>query len=83
VLAIVNEERTVFTDYLNFFEMVCFLVSEKELHDTQVLAIFQYYLSCLVKHESVTLYINTHGFEYLDRFLKEHKLILSSTEGAP
>ena len=48
VQTVVEEEPTAFTDYLNFFEMVCFLVREKELRDTEVLAIFQYYLGCLV-----------------------------------
>ena len=52
--------------YLNFFEMVSFLVRKRELGKRDVLVLFHYYLSCLQKHEGVADYIRTHGFEELN-----------------
>jgi hypothetical protein len=69
--SIVEEEQTAFTDYLNFFELVCILVRNKQLRKADVLDLFQYYLGCLARHKAVVDYIGTHGFEQLDRFLKE------------
>lgn len=74
VQSIVQEESTKFTDYLNFFELVCFLFRTKQLRRTDVLTLFHYYLGCLSRHERVRTYIGTHDFEQLDRFLKEENL---------
>ncbi len=71
VRKVVQEESTEFTDYLNFFELVCFLVQTKQLRKSDVLDLFQYYMDCLVRHDGVLDYIRTHGFEQLSRFLSE------------
>jgi len=74
VQSIVQNESTDFTDYLNFFELVCFLLRTKQLRRTDILDLFHYYLACLLRHERVADYISTHGFEQLERFLKEQNL---------
>ena|ERR1039457_6744799 len=71
VQSAVQKEETDFTDYLNFFELVCCLVRKRQIRKMDVLDVFQYYLSRLKRHKSVAEYISTHGFEHLDRFLKE------------
>jgi hypothetical protein len=78
VADVVGQESTAFTDYLNFFELVGFLVQTKQLRKTDVVDLFQYYLGCLSRHDRVVGYIGTHGFEQLDRFLKEQRLSLKA-----
>jgi hypothetical protein len=71
VKALVREESANFTDYLNFFEFVAYLKDQKHLSQSDIEAIFQYYIDCLSKHPSVRAYINKHykGFEYLRKLL--------------
>lgn len=69
----VREESAIFTDYLNFFELVAFLANSKQLSERDVLQLFQYYLHCLEKHAVVSRYINDEhkGFEMLSALLRK------------
>ena len=71
VLQHVRQEGTEFTDYLNFFELVTFLTESKQLSQSDVLKLFQYYLHCLKRHKTVMKYVNDKdkGFEQLSGFL--------------
>ena len=68
---LVLEESAKFTDYLNFFELVCFLAQTKQITTSNVTTLFDYYLKCLKRHPSVIGYINKpdHGFEQLREYL--------------
>jgi hypothetical protein len=68
---LVQAESTKFTDYLNFFELVCFLGATNQIRESDVLTLFEYYFKCLKKHSAVVQYINRdeHGFERLKEFL--------------
>ena len=73
VVELVTKERSAFTDYLNFFELVAFLARAKQITGSDVLSLFQYYLDCLRRHRAVMEYIGTQtkGFEQLKDFLNE------------
>lgn len=58
IRTLVDEESSEFTDYLNFFELMIFLVESGQLAKADVLGIFQYYLTCLKHHSSVMAYLN-------------------------
>jgi hypothetical protein len=70
-LDIVNEivirEEPAFTDYLNFFEFIAFLKTSKQLTDSEIEALFGYYLDCLTRHDRVKQYISNpdNGYEGL------------------
>lgn len=72
----VKNEDSEFTDYLNFFELVAFLIQTKQIHKSDVLKVFQYYLACLKRHPSVVQYVNNkaNGFEQLRDLLNRTKL---------
>ncbi len=76
VREIVNSEDSAFTDYLNFFETVAFLVTRKQVSKNDVLELFHYYLRCLKRHRSVMNYLNNRekGFERLSDFLNKVQL---------
>lgn len=69
---IVIREEPGFTDYLNFFEFIAFLRKSKQLKDSEIEALFGYYLDCLDRHDRVKKYIaNTaNGYEGLADLLK-------------
>jgi hypothetical protein len=71
VARLVTEEIPALTDYLNFFEFVAYLQSSKQLSETDVQALFGYYLDCLRRHKDVVGYIRNKdkGFEYLSRIM--------------
>ncbi|HTR25700.1 MAG TPA: hypothetical protein VMI10_17115 [Terriglobales bacterium] len=73
VAQMVTEESAPLTDYLNFFEFVAYLQSSKQLHDSDVEALFGYYLECLRRHRELVAYIRDKekGFEYLSRMLSK------------
>lgn len=73
---VVKSEDSAFTDYLNFFETVAFLVTRKQLSEDDVLSLFHYYLRCLKRHRSVMNYLNDRekGFERLNEFLSRVQL---------
>lgn len=71
VARLVTEETPALTDYLNFFEFVAYLQSSKQLSETDVQALFGYYLDCLRRHKDVVGYIRNKekGFEYLSKIM--------------
>ena len=71
VLSLVREEQSAFTDYLNFFEYVAYLKSQRQLTEDDVNAMFQYYLEDVGRHKSVRDYIQNHakGYEHLNNWL--------------
>ena len=73
VTQLVTAESADLTDYLNFFEFVAYLQSSKQLGESDVVALFGYYLGCLRRHREVTEYIGDpqKGFEYLNRMLSK------------
>jgi hypothetical protein len=75
VKQLVRDESAEFTDYLNFFELVCFLAQTDQISELDVLTLFDYCLRCLKKHTTVVQYINRpdHGFEQLRVFLPKVK----------
>ena len=75
IRALVATEKPEFTDYLNFFEYVAYLIEIEQLKDNDVKAIFQYYLDNLRSHTSVIGYISepNHGYEYLSHYLKKRE----------
>lgn len=68
---IVLKEEPAFTDYLNFFEFIAFLRASRQLRDSEIEALFGYYLDCLNRHDRVKQYILNpeNGFEGLAKLL--------------
>ena len=68
---IVIREEPAFTDYLNFFEFIAFLRASKQLKDSEIEALFGYYLDCLNRHDRVKQYISNpvNGYEGLTTLL--------------
>jgi len=68
---IVIREESAFTDYLNFFEFIAFLKLSKQLKDSEIEALFGYYLDCLNRHDRVKKYIlnSQNGYEGLAKLL--------------
>jgi hypothetical protein len=71
VASLVSEESSALTDYLNFFEFVAYLKSSKQWSESDVEALFGYYLNCLRRHKEVVAYLRDKdkGFEYLRKLL--------------
>jgi hypothetical protein len=71
VNALVAEEGSAWTDYLNFFELVAYLQESKQLAAEDVKALFEYYIGCLKRHRAVMGYIGDQakGFKYLRKLL--------------
>jgi gamma-glutamylcyclotransferase (GGCT)/AIG2-like uncharacterized protein YtfP len=69
VLNLVRAEPAAFTDYLNFFEFLGYLCESKQLKQTDMLAMFEYYLGRLEEIPPVAAYINdpAKGFEKLNK----------------
>lgn len=73
VNALVNQQSSEFTDYLNFFEILAYLQFSRQLQRDDVIAMFDYYLKCLKKHPEVNSYIanRLHGYENLRNLLAD------------
>jgi hypothetical protein len=71
VSEIVVREEPAFTDYLNFFEFIAFLRASRQLKDSEIEALFGYYLDCLNRHDRVKQYISNpaNGYEGLNNLL--------------
>ena len=71
VKSIVQKESAEFTDYLNFFEYMAYLVKQKQLESSDVMALFRFYLNDLKKHGIVSEYVRkpSSGFENLKDWL--------------
>jgi hypothetical protein len=74
VNALVTEEGSAWTDYLNIFELVAYLQESKQVATEDVKAMFEYYIGCLKRHRASMDYIRdeTKGFKYLRRLF--HKI---------
>jgi len=68
---IVIREEPAFTDYLNFFEFIAFLKASRQLKDSEIEALFGYYLNCLKRHDRVKQYISNpeNGYEGIAKLL--------------
>ena len=75
MIEIVINLDPAFTDYLNFFEFIAFLKSSKQLKDSEIAALFGYYLDCLKRHDRVEQYISNpeNGYEGLRALLTSVK----------
>lgn len=73
VSEMVSTEEAQFTDYLNFFEFLGYLLESKQIGKNEVIGMFDYYLKNLQKHPMVLGYINnpTKGFEKLRALIKQ------------
>ncbi|HEY1262904.1 MAG TPA: hypothetical protein VGF06_05225 [Terriglobales bacterium] len=71
VLSMVQQETPGFTDYLNFFEFMAYLKDTGQLSVIDVRALFEYYLNCLRRHDTVRKYIadESKGYGYLKKLL--------------
>lgn len=68
---VVIREESTFTDYLNFFEFIAFLKTSRQLKDSEIDALFGYYLDCLNRHDRVKQISNPeNGYEGLANLLK-------------
>lgn len=67
VIAMVEDESSEFTDYLNFFEFVSILESNKQLNIDEVKNMFSYYLNSLKNSVVTSKYVRNEekGFEKL------------------
>jgi hypothetical protein len=65
----------VFTDYLNFFEMIAHLREAGQLTSSDIRATFDYYLRLLTKRRNPEIreYLKKDGFESLDKLLLEYE----------
>lgn len=61
-----------FTDYLNYFEFLCYLYEVKQLNEKDIKAMYDYYLRKLKEKNLVFNYIRKYGYEKLEKFLKEN-----------
>jgi hypothetical protein len=74
-----KEERDLldaFTDYLNFFEFIAFLIAKKQMESKDVSQIFDYYLRRLnqIKQRAPVMeYLKKDGFENLRELLLQYK----------
>lgn len=65
-----------FTDYLNFFEFIAYLLYEKQMLKRDVAALFDYYLRRLIeirRAADLLAYLQENNFENLHRLLVEYK----------
>lgn len=71
VQELVKEEKSNFTDYLNFFEFMAYLNECGQLSISDIRALFDYYLRAMWKHEAVRKYIldDKNGYDHLKKLL--------------
>jgi len=71
VQKLVQDEDARFTDYLNFFEFMAYLKACGQLSTKDVIALFDYYLRVLNKHDDVRKYVmdDRNGYGYLKKLL--------------
>ncbi len=61
---LVSEEKSEWTNYLNFFEFVAYLQKSDQLTKDDVDALFRYPLRCLKNHPEVLAYICDQANDY-------------------
>lgn len=78
VKALVEDQSSKLTDYLNFFELLAILNKSKQMSRSAIEDMFGYYLDCIQKHTTLMAYIRNSsesGFEQLAKYFlgrKEH-----------
>ena len=72
----VEKEPSSFTDYLNFFEFVGYLLEKRQILAEEAIGLFDYYLKALRDEKSISSYIQnpTHGYEKLWTMIKTFPL---------
>jgi hypothetical protein len=65
-----SELHEAFVDYLNFFEFQCNLVELNRIQRTDMVRMFDYYLTNLARRDWVQNYAEQEGFEALSRELR-------------
>lgn len=56
-------------DYLNFFELLCYLVAKRRISKADIRGLFDYWLDNLARHTFVRVACGQGGFEYLTKEL--------------
>ena len=72
-----QDERDLFdnfTDYLNFFEYVAYLLEQNQLDRADVEAMFEYYLKRMAESTELGDYARDNGFERLHTLLLKYGL---------
>ena len=72
-----RDQLDAFTDYLNFFEFIAFLITKKRMASEDVRQIFDYYLKRFneIKHRGAVMeYPEKDGFENLRKLLLQYEL---------
>jgi hypothetical protein len=73
---LIRENSEKADDYLNFFEMGCYLVETKQLEMQDLKALFGYYLTCMARPELRSHFkLDSMGFENLSKMLRALKQI--------
>lgn len=74
--AAVAEESAEFTNFLNFFELIAYLVESETLKTTDAEALLGYYFDLLRRKRAVWEYIakSSNGFECLQHLLADRSL---------
>lgn len=67
----ISEDEEKFTDFLNFFEFIANLESEKQISLKDVTNLFDYYLRRLKSSVICMAWIKKYGFEKLDGILNK------------
>lgn len=73
VKALVDDESSRLTDYLNFFELLAILHSAKQMNVSEIEAMFGYYLDCIQRQSALMSYLRNSsesGFEQLAAYLQ-------------
>ena len=58
-----------FVDYLNFFEFIASLWMLRQLNINEILMVFEYYVLRLRDHDFIMRFIETQGFENLEKLI--------------
>ena len=73
IAALIHQESSAFTDFLNFFELITYFHAQRTLKRKDVEALLAYYLNLMSSKPDLRHYIaeRKNGFEYLDRYLSK------------
>lgn len=67
----ISDEEEKFTDFLNFFEFIATLESERQISKTDVINLFDYYLQKIKLSSICMQWVKKYGFEKLDSLLNK------------
>jgi hypothetical protein len=77
ISALVEDQSSKLTDYLNFFELLAILKNSKQMKGPEIEAMFGYYLNCIQNQPKLMAYIRNsseNGFEGLAAYLKNRRI---------